>query len=349
MDKLMSWRLSRISERSAWKNALNSEFILGMIGFALCIVYMAIPLPDKELEVLLSWLISFCGICFFVHCLSMVLRADDYFKVQMGNKQCWVYVYRVTHKYRPSTYEILLRTKDAEYLVFASQYKRKIYSGSHNAFIYCLADNDENGTWMLINKYSHDIQKLGQKVGKHVFLSPKNQEGKKIILNVLQDDGYTEICADRYICENICVPQEDEMEVIYKGEIVEAAVPNEYLIIKDDNKYQVWGIYSSEKNNPRCYALSVPSIIFHEGKDTVILLGKHFEYTTLYRGNSLGRKSTTLISEVYDKEGCRGVYGTVYRFNPKTQTLDQLYDGAILGIHFDDGEINGENGQVFKP
>ena len=349
MDRLMSWRWSRIGERSAWKNALNPEFILAIMGFALCVVYMAIPQPDKELEFLLSWLILFCGICFFVHCLSMVLRADDYFKVQMGNKQCWVYVYRVTHKYRPCTYEILLRTKDAEYLVFASQYNRKIYSGSKNAFIYCVKSDDGAETWMLVNKDSDNAQELGQRVGDYIFISPNQHEKGKVVLNVLQDDGYTEICADRYTCENILVPAEEESEVVYNGEIVQAAIPAEYLIIKNDDKYQVWGIYCKEKSNPSCYALSVSSVIFHEGNDTVILLGQHFEYTELYRGFSLSRKSTTLISEVYDKEGYKGVYGTVHRFNPKTKTLDKLYEGAIFGVLFEDGEIYGENGQVFKP
>lgn len=345
----MSWRWARIGERSAWKNALNPEFILGIMGFTLCIVYMAIPHPDKELEILLLWLISFCGICFFVHCLSMVLRADDYFSVQMGNQKCKVYVYCIAHKYRPCSYKIFLKTKDAEFMVFATSYNKSVYSGSQNAFIYSVKSDDGAEMWMLVNKGSDDAQELGRRVGDYIFISSNQHEQGKVVLNILQDDGYTEISADRYTCENILVPAEEETEVVYNGEIVEADIPDEYLIIKNDDKYQIWGIYSEEKSNPYCYALSVSSVIFHEGQDTVILLGQHFEYTELYRGFSLGRESTTLISEVYNKEGFKGVYGTIRRFNPKTKTLDKLYDGAIFGVLFEDGEIIGADGQIFKP
>ena len=343
----MSWRWSRVGERSAWKKILSINGFLAVLGFILCIAYAVAPIPDKEKQSSV-WLMFCCGTFFFLQGMAQVLCADDYFSVQMGNKKCKVYVYQIEHKYRPCSYEILLKIKDTAYIVSASQYNRRLYAGSQNAFIYCVKNDDGAETWMLVNKDSNEAQELGQRIGDYIFISPNQHEKGKVVLNILQDNGYTEISADRYTCENICVPQEDEMEVIYKGEIVEAAVPNEYLIIKNDDKYQIWGIYGDEKHNPSCYALSVSSIIFHEGNDTVILLGQSFEYTELYRGFSLGRKSTTLICEVYDKEGFSGVYGTVYRFNPKTKALDKLYDGAILGIHFDDGEINGEDGQIFK-
>lgn len=348
MDRLMSWRLSRICERSAWKKVCSADGFMAIVGLIFSILCIIFLLPDKDLQMFV-WVMMVCGILFILQGLSLVLCADDYFSVQMGPRRCKVYVYRIEHKYRPATYEILIQTKKSEYMVFASEYNRKIYAGSKNAFIYSSKSDDGEDVWMLINKYSEDIQELGQRVGENVFLSPKNKADEKIILNILQDDGYTEISADRYTCENILVPEKDEIEVIYNGEIIRAGVPNEYLIIKDDDRYQVWGIYSDEKHNPSCYALSVSSVIFHEGMETVILLGKHFEYTELYHGFSLGRKSTTLICEVYDKEGFSGVYGTVRRFNPKTNTLDKLYDGAILGILFEDGEIYGESGQVFKP
>ena len=348
MDRLMSWRWSRISERSAWEKVLSADGFLLVVGFILSIASISILLSIKDTQMFV-WMMFVCGILFLLLGLSEILSADDYFSVQMGKNKGKVYVYKIENKYRPSYYEILIKAGGREFLVFANQYKKNIYSESKAAFIYSNVCDNGSEIWMLINKNSDDIQELGQSVGEYVFLSPKNQERNKTILNILQDNGYTEISADRYACENILVPQENEIESVYNGKIVQIPIPNEYLRVKNDDKYQVWGIYCDEKNNPRCYALSVSSIIFHEGKDTVILLGKHFEYTELYRGQSLGRKSTTLISEVYDKKGYKGVYGTVRRFNPQNKTLEELYTGPIFGILFDDGEIIGEKGQVFKP
>ncbi len=344
----MSWRLSRISERSAWEKVLSADGFLLVVGFILSIASIPILLSIKDTQIFV-WMMFVCGILFLLEGLSVILCADDCFSVQMGKNKGKVYVYKIENKYRPSYYEILIKAGGREFLVFANQYKKNIYSESKAAFIYCSSINNEKGTWVLINKNSDDIQELGQSVGEYVFISPNQHETGKIVLNVLQEDGYTEISADRYTCKNILVPQESEIESVYNGKIVQVPIPNEYLIVKNDDKYQVWGIYCDEKNNPRCYALSVSSIIFHEGKDTVILLGKHFEYTELYRGQSLGRKSTTLISEVYDKKGYKGVYGTVRRFNPQNKTLEELYTGPIFGILFDDGEIIGENGEVFTP
>ena len=348
MDRLISWRWSRIGERSAWKKLLSIDGVMAIVGIILSIGCIIMLSSENEHQMFV-WLMLFCGIMFILLGLGLVLRADDYFSVLMGNKKCKVYVYQIEHKYSLCTYEILLKTKDAEFRVLTSQYNRMIYSGSQNAFIYCAESADGAKAWMLVNKDSDEAQELGQRVGDYIFVSPNQHEKGKVVLNILQDDGYTEISADRYICENILVPQENEIESVYNGKIVQVSTPNEYLIIKNDDKYQVWGIYGDEKHNPSCYALSVSSVIFHEGNDTVILLGQHFEYKELYRGFSLGRKSTTLISEVYNKEGFKGVYGTILRFNPKTKTLEKLYDGAIFGIIFEDGEIYGENGQVFKP
>lgn len=350
----MSWRWSRISERSAWKKVLNVDGILIVVGFILSIAGIPILLAIKDSQILVwmrltSGLLLFCGISFLLLGLSEILSADDCFSVQMGKNKGKVYVYKIENKYRPSFYEILIKAGGREFLVFANQYKKNIYSESKAAFIYSNVCDNGSEIWALINKNSDDIQELGQSVGEYVFISPNQHKTGKIVLNVLQEDGYTEISADRYICKNILVPQESEIESVYNGKIVQVPIPNEYLIVKNDDKYQVWGIYCDEKNNPRSYALSVSSIIFHEGKDTVILLGKHFEYTELYRGQSVGRKSTTLISEVYDKKGYKGVYGTVRRFNPQNKTLEELYTGPIFGILFDEGEIIGENGDVFKP
>ena len=242
----MSWRWSRIGERSAWKKLLSIYGFLAVLGFILCIAYTVAPIPDKEKQSF-AWLMFCCGTFFFLQGVAQVLRADDYFSVLMGNKKCKVYVCQIEHKYSPCTYEILLRTKDAEFMVIAAAYDRKIYSGSQNAFIYCVKSDDGAETWMLVNKDSDDAQVLGQRVGYYIFVSPNQHEKDKVVLNILQDDGYTEISADRYTCENILVPQENEIESVYNGKIVQVSTPNEYLIIKNEDKYQVWGIYCNEK------------------------------------------------------------------------------------------------------
>ena len=103
----MSWRLSRISERSAWKKVCSADGFMAIVGLIVSILCIIFLLPDTDMQMFV-WLMFVCGIFFILQGLSLVLCADDYFSVQMGTRRCKVYVYRIEHKYRPATYEILI-------------------------------------------------------------------------------------------------------------------------------------------------------------------------------------------------------------------------------------------------
>ena len=347
MNTFISWRVSRLVKGEAWKRACSLEGIISLVcllTLIFCLHWGTIP--DKTVYWFMvggvigfAWLVS-----------DKVLGADDCFQVKTMNGPCkvWVYVLRGERM----QYKIVLKTKDWEKICIANAYDRDIFAGTKDAFIFNPNFEGYSDAWRFVGEDFSSVETIGIRVSKYVFADLVQDEGK-ITLNLLNENGIKTVSVDSYVADNIYVTSDVFLNPADDGDERGFFVCNvrDFLIMKNDGHYSVLGFEQKSKQNPKCIALKVPSMVFHEGNETVILAYDDDEedYREIYRGIAMGRKSSTLITELLKKNGFSGMYGRVRRFDPETKKLKTLYVGALSAIHFVDGEVLTADGQLFKP
>ena len=347
MTTFVSWRFSRLVKSEAWKRACDIEGIISLLcllTIMFCLHWGTIP--DKTVY----WFIVGVSIVFVWLILDKVLGVDDYFQVKTMNGPCkvWVYVLRG----EPKQYKIFLKAKEWEKICIANAYDQDIFAGTKDAFIFNPNFEGYSDAWCFVGEDFSSTETIGVRVSKYVFADFVQDEGK-ITLNLLNGNGIKTISVDSYIADNIYITSDVFLSPADDGDERGFFVCNvrDFLILKDNGHYSVLGFEQKPKHNPKCIEVKVPSMVFHEGNETVILAydDDKGDYQEIYRGIAMGRKSSTLIIEQLKKSGFDVLYGRVRRFDPETKKLKTLYVGAFIAINFENSEVLTADGQEFKP
>lgn len=335
---MKSWRLARISESSAWKRLwLKSHLTIVMFVFlTLCLIWG--DFPDREMFVLALLATVICGYII----LKALLSADDCYVIPIGKERCKIWVYE---NETSATCSIFFKAQSWEKRYDALSYDKEVFSDKREAFLFSVGFD-----WFLVNKHYDKPQNIGARHRKYIYCKREKENGK-LVLNLLNGDNFETIKVDKCITENICIPydvwanqsenndQELEIENIKK-----------FIILKDNNHYRVLGYANAKDENPRLINLTVPSLIFKEGNDVVILAydNEKSEYKELYRKLTLMRKASTLIFELLPQKCNQEIYGRVFRFDTEDLELQELYEGPVTAINFVNGEILTPDGQHFE-
>lgn len=347
MTTFVSWRFSRLSKGEAWKRACDIEGIISLLcllTIMFCLHWGTIP--GKTVY----WFMVVVGIGFALLILDKVLGADDYFQVKTINGLCKVWVYGINGE--RIQYKIVLKTKEWEKVCIANAYDRGIFAGTKDAFIFNPNFEGFSDAWRFVGEDFSSVETIGVRVSKYVFADLIQDEGK-ITLNLLNGNGIKTVSVDSYVADNIYVTSDVFLSPADDCDERGFWVYNihDFLIMKNGGHYSVLGFEQKPKQNPKCIEVKVPSMVFHEGNETVILAydDDKKDYLEIYRGIALGRKSSTLIIEQMKKNGFDALYGRVRRFDPETKKLKTLYEGAFTAINFENSEVLTADGQEFKP
>lgn len=338
-------------DSSAWKRLkyhhfwILAAFITGGTGYAaFC------NLENRQEEfVTMFFMFLVLTIALFLH---IILGADKYYRIKLKTTKCYIYVYG-KKGYGSSSHDIIFIQDGTEARVqtavtslhedgFQSPNWEKL-----NAFLYC--PNGDNNKWYYLSSVSDEPQFLGKKLVADeygtIFLSGITEDGKQN-LHVLHRNGIRHITADSVVIGNAYVPREAEKNTCYVGTKTRkpGEIPENYLIVKNDGKYQVYGVFNWWADYPQCWQIDVPAIIFQEVKDRVVLVNEGGEYRELCRKIPATRWINDVIPELtkdYDDRGAIG--GIVWQFDEKTNSLTKLYEGYFRALGFSDGSIIGDD------
>lgn len=350
MEKLCSWRFSRIVEASAWKRLLlyNNWWI--PLGF--CVIAGCIALFIKtENDAILLW--YFCGLCLFLgicDILKIVLGADKCYKLKLQSQVCHIYVYRRNDSDQEDIFilqdntETYVKVKE---MPWGESGYRYCHWSEFSSFMFCPSNGN---VWFYLSPISDEPQVLGRKIhygiGDTIFLNSIDNNGKSNLC-ILHELGVRHIKASRFVIAEAYVPPKarKKMKCEIDAHFVPIeVVPENYLIVEDNEKYQVWGISSDWTNKPYCRKISVPVIIYQDMNDRVILIEKEDTYQPLCRKVAATRWVNDVIAELSDLyDGTGHIGGIVWQLDEDTMQLIKLYEGVYHAIGFADGSIIGDN------
>lgn len=349
MREFCSWRLSRLLDVSAWKRLKYCHLWLLplFIGLIVGYVYLQHDGDYKRQEELVTmfWFFMLLAAGVLLH---TILGADKYCRIKLKTTKCYIYIYRQAG-YDSTFQDIIFIQDDTEAHVRTTLtclredgYHETSWSASHG-FMYC--PDGDNNKWYYLSAASDEAQFLGKKLiagnGTTVFLAGITKDGKQNLC-VLHKNGINHIYADSSVVGNAYVPPEAKKNISYvcapakmKGD-----VPDNYLIVENDGKYEVYGLFYLWSDYPQCWKINVPSIIFQEVKDRVVLINEDGMYKLLCRKVPATRWINDVIPELTDEYGRIG--GVVWWFDEKTNTIQWLYRGFFRALGFADGSIVGD-------
>ena len=338
MLNLKSWRWSRLFEASGLKRIIthwNLIFIiLFLSAFGLYICYRA----DETHKLLNMEIITYvCAISLLFAILMTICTSDNYYEIKSDSKKIKIFLYNSGLYFYKPIVTMVIKTKD--YITkedIAPDFYFYQYDNSGTFLFYSI----KNKIWYNVSP-TNDTQILGQKIGDTVFKIPDNDH--KLI--ILDDRGTSVIEADAYFFNGIYIPpiaSQNIFDAITGDKVTE---PEDFLISKRGDRYIVYGLY--HKTTPQYRELKIPTVIFREGfQDVILLWDDNTEtYREFYRTHySAKRKLNDVFIEMSYKNG---IGGTVKKFNEQTKSLDLLYKGYFYAIDFDKGHIIGEKGYTY--
>lgn len=349
MEKVLSWRWSRLAAPSAWKRIRKWDVLLvaAAAGIALA-VFMSV------LAVKTAGIICICCILvglYFFGILAELCCADDCFFMFYGGELCKVYVYETENAQKRMFYDICIKVPGDVVHIDAAEYEYKMFRKEHNCFIYRRIDDSQ---WYQVAESVSgiEIRNLGERLEKTVFLASEEGESPKR-LRVLQRNSYKEFSAEMYVCGDMYFPLAAGEYIIPDKSFREQRMypeackkPYGYLFLKKGGTYDLIGLYAEEKQLPHFLFAQAPAVMFRSGIETVVLLAeKDGRYREFYRGESFIPIRNGNIVEL----DC-GVpmYGRILRFNPETKTLEKKYEGRITSIGFQNGVVGIGKGKEFR-
>ena len=342
MFNLKSWRWSQILYLSALKRVFTHInqifFVLIFIGLAVCLLYRHVS-PD----IINSWsLWSICGILVAYSVLSTICTSDKYFEVK-DDKKVYHKIYLYNNGIYSSNYQIhmiiISILDDGEYIM---EYKIDNYDVWKNnklsSFLF-----SHNDTYYYLSPVLSDPMELGQRRSKTIFVTGTNDSTSLIALD---KDGRVNIQKGLFIFGRIFIPPKAKQNIQSATGKVKA--PDNYIIIIKHYHYLIYGIY---ENEPAFTELKIPYVIFKDkGEDVVLQWVENTGYKEMYRTHhSIKRNLSNAFVELDYNRPNAPVVGKVSKLNETTNKIETLYHGPFYAIHFDSGEVIGENGYEYIP
>ena len=345
MRRFSSWRLSRLLDISAWKRLIHHQ--MWILALIFCVTlwlcsYGSMP-EDLERFQVIFWM----SFIFFLYAfMDTILGADKHRQIRLKTTYCTIYVYN--RNGRNSVWQDVIFIQDDTEAHIATKSTILKEQGCYfykDAFQYCV--DGDNNKWYYLSKDSDEPQFLGKKIsyGKcTVFLGDQKNDGT-LDLCILHNQKVLHLSADSFVYGNIYVPPMARKNIMYRyiAKQTLRITVDEYLIVKKNGKYHVYGLKCYFSEIPTCIELNVPAVIFQEVKDRVILVYNGSDYKELYRNLSATRWIDNVIAELSDKySDAGGVGGVVWKFDEETKQLEKIYEGRYRALGFSDGSIVGD-------
>ncbi len=338
MIKLKSWRWSRLDDPSALKRLwTHPQWIIPLV-----IVLLTLWLvTDKTLDLpkstaWLCWWFAFALLIFAV--ILNICCADAYYEIKSGKKIIRkIYLYTSGFFSKKSETEMIILTKNEQIRTNILDYDFEEWD-DFSSFLFSLADDKD---WYYSSPV-YEAELLGRPFSTTVYYQPERPKRIKI----LDGHGLSIFDADAFIINGIFIPPLAKKQIT--DAITEERVepPQEYLIAKRGKKYTVYGLYFDKA--PACLSLAIPTVIFKEGgQDVILKYHEETEYREIYRTHYSMKRS---VNDVFvELSYHHGIGGTVKKFNEETGKLDLIYKGYFHAIDFDSGAILGDKGFEYVP
>ena len=337
MNEFKSWRWSRLTDPSALKRLWTHPKWIMPLVIVLLLLWLT---TDKTLDLsnAMDWLFWFACALLAITVFLNICGADEYYEIKSDKK-----IIRKIYLYTPGFFskntqkEMIILTKDAQIRTPILDYDFEEWD-DFSSFLFCV---DSVKNWYYSSPV-YEAEPLGCPFGTTVYCQPDRPNYVK----VLDSHGLSVFDADTFIVNGVFIPPQAEKQIIDAFTEEKAEVPQEYLIARNGKKYTVYGLYFDKA--PACISLAIPTVIFKEGGQDVILQWNHETgYREIYRTHYSMKRS---VSDVFvELSYHHGIGGTVKKFNEETGKLDLIYKGYFHAIDFDSGAVLGDNGFEYTP
>ena len=216
---------------------------------------------------------------------------------------------------------------------FIAEQKITDYDYWENETFRCFIFSIDRLYYYLSPAYEEPVP-LGKRKTKTSFVTDDPSK-----IKILDNNSILTLQASFATWGNVYIPP------VAKLSLGRSKTPQEYLVIRTEKRYSVYGLY---ENRPACISLHIPVVIFKEAGQDVLLLGDENGYHEIYRTQmSVKRSINNVFVELDDKS--KDIRGSVKKFNEETKEFEQLYEGRFYAIDFESGAIRGENGYEYTP
>ena len=342
MSKIKSWRWSKLLDPPAYKRLVtHPEWIM---PFIISMMLLFFFYNDETL----TFLPAINGLCWLalalliVSILQTICCADDYYKIRLEKKVIRkIYIYTSGFFTPHQTARIVIADKDYE---ISEEIEPHAYTfhqwDDFSSFIFCTKDNQ-----YYYSSPVYEAELLGTPLSATAFYQTS---GNRLVIL----DGYGTTTLDHavFFLGGVYIPprakQNIRHELTKEKVIPSGEYTQDYLITKHGKTYRVYGL--SYDKRPVCLSLIIPTVIFKEGTQDVILKWiDNKGYREFYRSrHSVKRSVSDVLVELTYPDG---IGGTVRQFNERTNRLDLIYKGYFHAIDFDSGAIIGDNGFEYNP
>lgn len=314
-DLFKAWRWSNLLNFSCWKYGIKSSFFL----FTVAIFILACIFRTDQDSMFFIYLFAIAAIFLL---MSFVCCGIDRFIVSTN----WSYIRVFVYPYSDSKCKMIIKDRYSIKEIYIEEYERP-NGRVVPYFIYM----KERGEWLFMTANNH--KKFGKKLSDNVFLS-KTADGDKAIINIVgKKQEYSYIC-DFFVYNDFYRPKNKLKD--------KQTSPDEYLLIRNADKYQMLGIYL---NADEVHEVHPPVIIYEELGDIVILTynALHKKYVQTHR------KEVALYDKIrINKLKDYVVGGQIFVFDQETQSYQKDYEGRIFGINTTNNSLIGENDWTIK-
>ena len=267
---LASWRWSRLKKASAYKRLFMVDKLYWLF-MVIMVLVLGTFLSEPDILGMMKWLFYFACFLLVFDVLYIICAADDY--IYISENVGSVYIYK-----NPSGYYIMEKVLKQEHdFWYINSYEIITSTYKHSALLYELSENKQ---WYYLTGKSKKPFYLGNRVGNTIFETLK--KGGKKELRILCEDTYTTFCVDAYNCKNIYVSPfySDKIMQVNRSDIIEkwlgpTTIPEQYLVIRNNGLYDVFGLYYKQEYGPSWMELAIPVVLLKDGANHVVLKYQH--------------------------------------------------------------------------
>lgn len=262
MEKLKSWRWSRLGNALAWEKALKNYKLWSVFACAIIVwVLLNIRFQDFLGNIIIGALCALFLYLFIRQCCC----ADDYFEIKNQEKPMRVYVYNKYVK-NGNEQEIFIWQGNCVMRILAEGYCIKAWKD----FAALLFSYENKQEWYYLASFSQEPIYLGKKVSETVFLV---DEAPLRELKVLHERGIKRLEVDSFALKKIYPKSNSVQSVSSKSEVGnKLGEPNEYLTINRNSTYEMYALYYGQQQDmPKCIKM-LPKISDQSGQKKMFIL-----------------------------------------------------------------------------
>ncbi len=319
MERIKSWRWSRLLETEAIKRVDSKEVKISLVIFVATFCAVVFIFNWSHLAFYLT-------IFYLIYILGKICIADAFYEVEKKGTNDYVLLY--VYKIKDNLYNLYIKDHKDSFNLRMNNFEWIIHSNQNGWFILCYNDYwyYQDGTETVL---------LGKRIGKLMFITPHKND--KIMLKILRSKG----CLISKIVDKIFY----EQDIMHIPELdFYSQDDTDYALIKQDGEYKLIStIYTSYGDKGILFFSyeRYKSVIFIEDGKTVIATwnDKDKAYHIIYRKTNLVNSFQTFVDA---KNNQLPTDCTIYKFGTRYKDISIIYKGQILGIDEEKRILFGE-------